>query len=97
VHGHRGRLQRPALGIVALGDTLKSEAARTVAALRKAGRATVLVTGDNERATRRVAAETGIDEVHTGILPGAKPSSSESCRNGAAWRWSATASTMPWR
>ena len=61
-----------ALGIVALGDTLKPEAARTVAAFRKAGLRPVMVTGDNERAARRVAAEIGIEEVHAGILPGAK-------------------------
>jgi P-type Cu+ transporter len=60
------------LGIVALGDRVKPEAARTVAALRKAGLKTVLVTGDNARAARRVAGEVGIDEVHAGVLPGAK-------------------------
>jgi P-type E1-E2 ATPase len=32
----------------------------------------VLVTGDNERAARRVAAALGIDEVHAGVLPGEK-------------------------
>ncbi|MDE2166325.1 MAG: cation-translocating P-type ATPase [Alphaproteobacteria bacterium] len=61
-----------ALGLVAIGDTLKPDAIETVAALRKAGLRTVLVTGDNERAARRVARELGIDEVHAGILPGAK-------------------------
>jgi P-type Cu+ transporter len=61
-----------ALGAVALGDTVKPEAVRTIAALRKAGLQTALVTGDNARAARRVAAEIGIDQVHAGILPGAK-------------------------
>ena len=61
-----------ALGILALGDTLKGDAIETVAALRKAGVKTVMVTGDNERAARRVAQDLGIDEVHAGILPGAK-------------------------
>jgi len=60
------------LGLLALGDTVRSEAARAVAALREAGVRTVLVTGDNELAARRVAAEVGIDEVHAGILPGEK-------------------------
>lgn len=58
-----------ALGLVALGDTLRADAASAVAALRKAGLATILVTGDNERAARRVAREVGIDEVHAGVLP----------------------------
>lgn len=60
------------LGLVALGDTLKPDAAETMATLRKAGLRTVLVTGDNERAARQVARRVGIDEVHAGILPGAK-------------------------
>ncbi|HJU19253.1 MAG TPA: cation-translocating P-type ATPase [Stellaceae bacterium] len=61
-----------ALGLLAFGDSLKPDAAHTVAALRKAGLRTVLVTGDNERAAQRVATDLGIEEVHAGILPGAK-------------------------
>jgi len=60
------------LGLLALGDTVRSEAAQAVAALKEAGVRTVLVTGDNELTARRVAAEVGIDEVHAGILPGEK-------------------------
>ncbi|MFH1343402.1 MAG: cation-translocating P-type ATPase [Pseudomonadota bacterium] len=58
-----------ALGLVALGDTLRSDAISAIAALRKAGLMTILVTGDNERAARRVAGDLGIDEVHAGVLP----------------------------
>lgn len=58
-----------ALGLVALGDTLRSDAISAIAALRKAGLKTILVTGDNERAARRVAGDLGIDEVHAGVLP----------------------------
>jgi heavy metal translocating P-type ATPase len=58
-----------ALGIIALGDTLRPDAVKAVAALRNAGLKTVLVTGDNERAARWVAREVGIDQVHSGILP----------------------------
>jgi Cu+-exporting ATPase len=61
-----------ALGILALGDALKADAAETIAALRRDGIEPVLVTGDNERAARRIARAAGIDEVHAGILPGAK-------------------------
>ncbi|MBI2587050.1 MAG: cation-translocating P-type ATPase, partial [Rhodospirillales bacterium] len=60
------------LGLLALGDTVRPEASQTVAAIKRAGLKTVLVTGDNEPAARRVAAELGIDEVHAGILPGQK-------------------------
>ena len=58
-----------ALGLVALGDTLRSDAISAIAALRNAGLKAILVTGDNERAARRVAGDLGIDEVHAGVLP----------------------------
>ncbi len=58
-----------ALGIVALGDTLRPDAIEAVASLRKSGLSTILVTGDNERAAQRVGREVGVDEVHAGILP----------------------------
>ena len=58
-----------ALGLVALGDTLRLDAVSAVATLRKSGLATILVTGDNERAAQRVGRELGIDEVHAGVLP----------------------------
>ena len=58
-----------ALGIIALGDTLRPDAVQAVATLHKAGLRTVLVTGDNERAAQWVAREVGINEVHAGILP----------------------------
>ena len=58
-----------ALGVVALGDTVRPDAANAIATLRKSGLATILVTGDNERAAQRVGREVGIDEVHAGVLP----------------------------
>jgi heavy metal translocating P-type ATPase len=58
-----------ALGVVGLGDTLRSEAGAAVAALRKAGLQLSIVTGDNERAAKRVARELDIDDVHAGVLP----------------------------
>ena len=60
----------------------------------RAGLKTILITGDNERAARRVAREVGIDEVHAGVLPqdkaGIDPKASGAM---PALRWSATAST----
>jgi heavy metal translocating P-type ATPase len=61
-----------ALGMLALGDALKPDAADTVAALRDVGLKPVLVTGDNERAARRIAGKAGIGEVYASILPGEK-------------------------
>ncbi len=61
-----------ALGIIALGDRLRADAAKTIAALSKAGIKPILLTGDNARAANRVARETGIEEVHAGVLPDRK-------------------------
>ncbi len=61
-----------ALGLIALGDTVRPDAGATVAALRAAGLKTILVTGDNPRAAERIAGQLGIDEVHAQVLPGAK-------------------------
>lgn len=58
-----------AMGLVALGDTIRPDASLVVAAMRKAGLTPIMLTGDNERAARRVADEIGIDEVHAGVLP----------------------------
>lgn len=60
------------LGLLALGDAVREDALETAARMRRAGIRTVMVTGDNERAARRVAEILGIDEVHAGVLPGDK-------------------------
>lgn len=57
------------LGILALGDSLRDGAQAAVAALRRAGVKTVLMSGDNALAAKRVADEVGIDEAHGDLLP----------------------------
>ncbi|MFJ2023818.1 heavy metal translocating P-type ATPase [Streptomyces sp. NPDC087897] len=58
------------VGVIGVADRLRPDAAATVAALtRLTGRSPVLLTGDNERAARRLAAEVGITEVRAGLLP----------------------------
>jgi len=59
-------------GIVALGDRLRDDATETIAAMGQAGLKTMLLTGDNEHAARRIAREVGIDEVYAGVKPGDK-------------------------
>ncbi|MHB1142322.1 MAG: heavy metal translocating P-type ATPase [Sulfuricaulis sp.] len=61
-----------ALGAIALGDRLRADAVQTVKALHGLGIETVLLTGDNERAARQLAAEAGIEQVHAGVRPGGK-------------------------
>ncbi|AXI70085.1 heavy metal translocating P-type ATPase [Streptomyces bacillaris] len=58
------------VGVLGIADRLRPDAAATVAALtRLTGRTPILLTGDNERAARRLAAEVGITEVRAGLLP----------------------------
>ncbi|MFC5674460.1 heavy metal translocating P-type ATPase [Streptomyces incanus] len=58
------------VGVLGVADRLRPDAAATVAALtRLTGRVPVLLTGDNERAARHLAAEVGITEVRAGLLP----------------------------
>ncbi|MFI7585962.1 heavy metal translocating P-type ATPase [Spongisporangium articulatum] len=59
-------------GLVAVGDTVKPGAADAVAQLVRLGLTPVLLTGDNERAARAVAAAVGIDEVVAGVMPEGK-------------------------
>lgn len=58
------------VGRVHVGDEVKPDAAATIRFLKKLGVArTVMLTGDEEAAARRVAEAVGIDEVHAGLLP----------------------------
>jgi P-type Cu+ transporter len=63
---------RELLGAISFGDELREDAVTAVAAMRDAGMVPVLVTGDNEGAARRIAAQVGIPEIHAGVLPGQK-------------------------
>jgi len=58
-----------ARGVLVVSDTVKDSSAEAVAELRALGLAAVLLTGDNERAARAVAAVVGIDEVIAEVLP----------------------------
>ena len=53
-----------ARGVIYLADTVRSEAAAAVEALKSAGIRTAVVSGDRERPTRLLASELGIDEVY---------------------------------
>ena len=54
---------------MALADTLRADAAETVARVRQAGVEPVLLTGDHENAARHIAAQLGITQVQAGCLP----------------------------
>ena len=61
-----------ARGILVVADTIKESSAEAVRQLRDLGLRPVLLTGDNERAARAVAAAVGIDEVYAEVRPGDK-------------------------
>lgn len=59
-----------ALGVLELRDRIRTNARQIVAQLHAQGvRTIVMLTGDNERTARAVAAEVGIDEVRAELLP----------------------------
>ncbi|MFE7936338.1 heavy metal translocating P-type ATPase [Streptomyces griseoincarnatus] len=58
------------VGVIGIADRLRQDAAATVTALTGlTGRSPVLLTGDNERAARHLAAQVGITDVRAGLLP----------------------------
>ena len=56
-------------GIIALADTLKSSAKDAVEALKSKGNEIIMLTGDNERTANYIAAELGIKNVISQVLP----------------------------
>ena len=60
-------------GHILISDVEKDDVREALAALRAAGvEKTVMLTGDGESAARQVAERVGIDEYHSGLLPGDK-------------------------
>lgn len=57
------------LGIIAVADTIKPEAAEAIAALKSRKIKVVLLTGDNRRTADVIAKQAGIDHVIAEVLP----------------------------
>ena len=56
-------------GLIALGDTVKSQAREAVASLQRKGLKVIMLTGDNRSAARFMAKQVGIDEVIAEVMP----------------------------
>ena len=59
-------------GVLAVADTVRPEAAETVAALRRLGLRVLMLTGDRPETARAVARAVGIDEVRARVRPDGK-------------------------
>ncbi|BAY68785.1 heavy metal translocating P-type ATPase [Anabaena sp. FACHB-709] len=58
------------IGIIAIADMIRPEAAATITRLRKSGiEQIVMITGDNQRTAESVAQAVGIDQVFAELLP----------------------------
>ncbi|PLZ10238.1 heavy metal translocating P-type ATPase [Fischerella thermalis] len=58
------------LGIIAIADTVRSQAAETISRLKKLGiEQIVMLTGDNQQTAESVARELGVDRVYAELLP----------------------------
>ncbi|PLZ99362.1 heavy metal translocating P-type ATPase [Fischerella thermalis CCMEE 5268] len=62
--------QHQVLGIIAIADTVRSQAAETISRLKKLGiEQIVMLTGDNQQTAESVAQELGVDRVYAELLP----------------------------
>jgi Cu+-exporting ATPase len=72
-----------ALGLIAVADVVKAEAAAAVRALRRMGLAVVMLTGDHRATAAAIAAQAGIDRVLAEVLPEAKAHEIRRLQEGA--------------
>jgi Cu+-exporting ATPase len=57
------------VGLLGVADAIKDDAPEAVARMKAAGLRPVMITGDNDRTARAVAAAVGIDDVVSQVLP----------------------------
>ena len=59
-------------GAIAVGDSVKPEAAEAIREMKSMGLSVVMLTGDDEQAARGVAEKVGVEEFRAGLLPAEK-------------------------
>ncbi len=74
------------LGRVLLRDAIRRESAPVLAALRREGLRTVMLTGDRRATAEAVGAELGVDEVRAGLSPAEKVRAVTALKDGGARR-----------
>ena len=65
-------VDRKVLAVLSIADQVKAEAGLTVHTLKTAGLDVVLLTGDNKKTARAIAAQAGISRVYAEVLPSHK-------------------------
>ena len=65
-------MNKKMIGIIAVADTLKSEATEAVQILNGMGVEVVMLTGDNEQTAKSIAKQATIEKVIAGVLPEGK-------------------------
>jgi Cd2+/Zn2+-exporting ATPase len=84
VVGHRphGDCQGEVLGILAVGDTVRPDAAEAIRALHAAGiESIVMLSGDNQRTADSIATQVGINEARGDLLPADKVTAVKALRD----------------
>jgi Cu+-exporting ATPase len=62
-------LDRKPVGLIAVSDTLRDNAAEAIGQLHRMGLETVMITGDNRRTAEAMAKQAGIERVLAEVLP----------------------------
>ena len=65
-------VEEKAIGLIAIQDAPRETSPGAIAALKKQGYRTVMITGDNERVAQAIAEQVGIDETEAEVLPADK-------------------------
>ncbi|MBE6869400.1 MAG: heavy metal translocating P-type ATPase [Ruminococcus albus] len=61
-----------AAGLIAVSDKIREDSAKAVRELRNMGISTIMLTGDNHRTAKAIAAQAGVDHVISDVLPADK-------------------------
>ncbi|MCP4023335.1 MAG: copper-translocating P-type ATPase, partial [Desulfobacteraceae bacterium] len=72
------------LGLLSVSDILKPESGQAIQALHQANLKVVMLTGDNEQTARAIAAEVGLHEVESEVLPEEKSAKVKELQGGMA-------------